>query len=127
MTFENYSSDGLKTYFQCELHKIRSLLLKIIQMKRDDIYIMLLGFGISVLTAFYFFSNRNELIMNKFVISINKSFHFNLAPMVGISFMAAGEFILWESQHNDKLIHFKAELVNQINRRLSGLPVDLKF
>jgi len=96
-------------------------------MKRDDIYIMLLGFGISVLTAFFFFSKRNELIMNKFVISINKSFHFNLAPLVGISFMAAGEFILWESQHNDKLIHLKAELVNQINRKISDLSIGLKI
>lgn len=96
-------------------------------MKRDDIYIMLLGFGISVLTAFFFFSKRNELIMSKFVISINKSFHFNLAPIVGISFMAAGEFVLWESQHNNKLIHLKAELVNLINRKISGLLTGLKF
>jgi len=96
-------------------------------MKRDEIYIMLLGFGISVLTAFFFFSKRNELIMNKFVISINKSFHFNLAPMVGISFMAVGEFLLWESQHNEKLIRLKAELVNQINKRTSSLPFSLKF
>ena len=88
---------------------------------------MLLGFGISVLTAFFFFSKRNELIMSKFVISINKSYNFNLAPMVGISFMAIGEFLLWESQHNDKLIRFKAELVNQINRKISGLPAGLKF
>jgi hypothetical protein len=96
-------------------------------MKKDDIYIMLLGFGISVLTAFFFFSKRNELIMNKFVISINKSFHFNLAPMVGISFMAIGEFLLWESQHNVKLIHLKAELMNQINIRTSTLTSGLKF
>ena len=96
-------------------------------MKRDDIYIILLGFGISVLTAFFFFSKRNELIMNKFVISINKSFHYNLAPMVGISFIAAGEFLLWESQHNEKLIYLKAELVNYINKKLSGLPSGLKF
>jgi hypothetical protein len=96
-------------------------------MKRDDIYIMLLGFGISVLTAIFFFSKRNELIMSKFVISINKSFNFNLEPLVGISFMAIGEFILWESQHNEKLIHLKAELVNQINKRTSSLPFILKF
>ena len=96
-------------------------------MKREDIYILLLGFGISVLTAFFFFSKRNELIMSKFVISINKSFNFNLEPMVGISFIAIGEFVLWESQHNNKLIRIKAELVNQINKKLSGLPDSLKF
>ena len=96
-------------------------------MKKDDIYIMLLGFGISVLTAFFFFSRRNELIMNKFVISINKSYNFNLAPMVGISFMAIGEFLLWESQHNKKLIHLKAELIHQLNKRTSSLIAGLKF
>jgi len=95
-------------------------------MKRDNINIILLGFGISVLTAIFFFSKRNELIMNKFVISINKSFHFNLAPMVGISFMAVGEILIWESQHNEKLIRFKAELVNQINNRTSSFHYILK-
>lgn len=92
-------------------------------MKRVEINIMLLSLGIAIFTALYFLSRRNVFIMNKCEISINKAFHFNLTPVLGISCMAIGEFFLWESQNNNRLIEIKAKLINNLKFRIQNSPV----
>jgi len=72
-------------------------------MKKDEMYILILGLGINIITAYIYFSNRNELIVNKFVITITKSFHLNCTPMIGILMLVAGELMLWESINNNQL------------------------
>ena len=94
-------------------------------MKRVEINIMLLGLGIAILTALYFLSRRNVFIMNKCEISINKAFHFNLTPVIGISCMAIGEFILWESQNNNTVIEVKTKLINNLKTKIAPLQIEL--
>jgi hypothetical protein len=94
-------------------------------MKRVQINIMLLSLGIAIFTALYFLSKRNVFIMNKCEISINKAFHFNLTPVLGISCMAIGEFFLWESQNNNRLIEIKAKLIHNLKLKLAPLQLEL--
>ncbi|MDD4969320.1 MAG: hypothetical protein PHT07_07800 [Paludibacter sp.] len=72
-------------------------------MKKDGIIVMLIGLGLTLLTAVFYTLNLNEIMMDKFVFTIGSSFHFNWAPMIGISIMAFGEFVLWQSQNNKNL------------------------
>jgi len=72
-------------------------------MKKDGITTMLIGLGITILEAVFYFTNGNDFLMSEFIIHFGKSFHFNWAPMIGICIMAFGEFILLESQNNKNL------------------------
>ena len=96
-------------------------------MKKDGIYTMLLGLVITIFTAFLFFSKNNEVLMNAFVITIYKTHHFNWAPMIGISIMAFGEYLLWESQSNNNLKEVMIKLMNKFHSRVSDLRLSLKF
>jgi len=88
-------------------------------MKKDDMYILILGLGINIITAYFYFSNRNELIVNKFVITITKSFHFNCTPMVGLLMLVAGEFIVWESKNNNQWSKIKTIFMSEIRLRFN--------
>jgi len=96
-------------------------------MKRDGITIMLVGLGITIITAILYFSKMNEPFMNKFVIEAGGSFHFNWAPMIGILVMAIGEFLLWESQSNADLKELKTKLVARFRLRISTIKLGLIY
>ena len=100
---------------------------KIVQMKKDDIYIMLLGLGIAMISASFYFSNRNGFIMNKFMISINKSFHFNCTPLIGITFMALGEIIIWQSKNNSNLNEYKNTFIQNLKVKTLEVQSTLKI
>ena len=95
-------------------------------MKKDELYIMLLGLGIALISASFYFSNRNEFILNKFVISINKSFLFNCTPVIGIFFMALGEFIVWESKNNNNLNEYKNLFIHIVKMKSLGVQSCMK-
>jgi len=94
-------------------------------MKKDGIQIMLVGLTLTILTAYFYFSKHYEVGMSKFVLTIGNSFHFNWAPMIGISIMALGEFILWESQTNMNMNDVRTKFKNKFYIRISTLR--LKF
>ena len=94
-------------------------------MKKDGITIMLIGLGITILTAVFYFTNQNDLLMSKFIVHFGKSFHFNWAPMVGICIMAFGEFILWKSQNNKNLNEVFIKFM--INSRLRFNDIQLEI
>ena len=83
-------------------------------MKRGTIIILFLSLAISVITVLAYFSKRNQFIMNKFVVVIIKSFHFNNTPVISISFLAIGEYLIWETQNNSEVMAVK----NRITERM---------
>jgi len=95
--------------------------LQLNHMKKDGIYIMLLGLAITILIAYFYFSKQHDYVMSKFVLTFGKSFHFNWAPMIGISVMAFGEFILWQSQNNKNLNEVKIKFLRKFKVRLSNV------
>ena len=88
-------------------------------MKRGTIIILFLSLAITIVTVLAYFSKRNQFIMNKFVIVIIKSFHFNNIPVVSISFLAIGEYLIWKSQNNSDVMAVKNKITERM-RLLSG-------
>ena len=95
-------------------------------MKREGIIIMLFSLGVTILAALSFFSNRNQFILNKFVLAIIRSFHFNSTPVVSISLIAIGECLLWETQTNTSLLIMKTRLNGILKKYLSVIQFDLR-
>jgi len=95
------------------------------QMKKDGITIMLIGLGLTILTAIFYFTNHNEYLMNKFIITFGHSFHFNWAPMIGILTMAFGEFILWKSQNNKNMSEVMDKFILKSKMMISTLKLEL--
>ena len=91
------------------------------QMKKVGITIMVIGLGVTILAAVFYFTKQNDLLMSKFIIHFGNSFHFNWAPMIGITIMAFGEFILWESQHNKNLNEVLIKYLNKSRRKFSDI------
>ena len=84
-------------------------------MKMEAIITLFLSMAITVLTALAYFSKRNQFIMNKFVIVLIKSFHFNSTPILSISFLAIGEYLLWETQNNSDVMDVKNKITDRMN------------
>ena len=96
-------------------------------MIRDGINFMWVGLGITLFTIYLYFSLNEEKITNKFVLSVNKSYLFNLAPMIGISLMIFGEFLVWETQNNKILREQKLKLLNSYKNKLMDLKIGNRF
>jgi len=96
-------------------------------MIRDGINFMLVGIGITLFTVYLYFSLNEEKITNKFVLTVNKSYLFNWAPMIGITFMIFGEFLVWETQNNKLLSDIKLKLTENLNKKLSDLKIGNRF
>ena len=88
-------------------------------MKRGTIIILFLSLAITIVTVLAYFSKRNQFIMNKFVIVIIKSFYFNNIPVISISFLAIGEYLIWETQNNSDAMAVKNKITERM-RLLSG-------
>ena len=93
-------------------------------MKKDGIGIMIFGLGLTILSAVFYFLNLNNFVMDKFVITIGSSFHFHWAPMIGISTMAIGEFLLWKSQNNKNLKEVGIKLLNKFKMSSSNFKLE---
>ena len=88
---------------------------------------MLIGLGITLFTVYLYFSLNEEKITNKFVLTVNKSYLFNWAPMIGISFMIFGEFIIWETQNNKYLNDIKLKLLKSYSKKITDLKIEIFF
>jgi len=97
------------------------------QMKKVGITIMVIGLGVTILAAVFYFTKQNDLLMSKFIIHFGNSFHFNWAPMIGITIMAFGEFILWESQHNKNLNEVLIKYLNKSRRKFSDIQQEIIY
>jgi len=94
-------------------------------MKRECLIQLFFTLVIVSITALTYFSKRNQLIMNKLVVAIVKSFYFNSTPVISISILAIGEYFLWESQTNKDLIQLKTRLTVQLRSMVSVIHLDV--
>ena len=96
-------------------------------MIRDGINFMLVGLAVFVFTVYLYFSLNEEKITNKFVLTANKTYLFNLAPMIGFTCLLFGEFIIWETQNNKYLNDIKLKLLKSYSKRLTDLKIENFF
>ena len=94
-------------------------------MKRDGINLLLHGLGIIIIAALFYLSKRNQFLMNKFILAIIKSFHFNSTPVISISVMAIGEYFLWETQNNNDVMAVKIKATKRFNLIVFRIQLDL--
>jgi len=94
-------------------------------MIKGGVNFVIAGICIILLTAYFYYSENEEKIRNKFVLSVNKSYLFNWAPMAGLTFIILGEFIVWESQNNKELKAIKVKIIDESRLRLSVIKFDL--
>jgi len=94
-------------------------------MIKGGVNFVIAGMVIIILAAYFYCSENEEKIRNKFVLSVNKSYLFNWTPMIGLTFIVLGEFIVWESQNNKELKALKVKFITESRMRLSFLKLDL--
>ena len=66
-------------------------------MKKAGIFIILIGLGLTIFTAFTFFTREKVVDIGKVEITRNKPHHLNWSPLIGIAVMGIGGGVLWQS------------------------------
>jgi hypothetical protein len=66
-------------------------------MKKVAILIILIGLGLSIFTAFTFFTREKVIDIGDVKITKNKPHNLKWSPLIGIAIMGAGGIILWQS------------------------------
>jgi hypothetical protein len=66
-------------------------------MKKAGIIIILLGLGLTIFTAFTFFTKEKVVDIGKVEITRNKPHNLNWSPLIGIAVMGIGGITLWQS------------------------------
>ena len=69
-------------------------------MKKVGIIIIIIGLGITLFTAFTFFTKEKVVDIGKLEISRDKPHHLNWSPLIGIAVMGIGGIVLWKSSRN---------------------------
>ncbi len=68
-------------------------------MKKTGILILVLGFGLTVFTAFSFFTKEKVVDLGKVEITRKKEHRLNISPLIGIAVMGLGGIILWHANN----------------------------
>jgi len=66
-------------------------------MKTTGIFIIILGLGLTIFTAFTFFTKEKVVDIGKIEISADKPHRIKWSPLIGIAVMAVGGIVLWRS------------------------------
>jgi hypothetical protein len=66
-------------------------------MKKIGIAIIILGLGLTLFTAFTFFTREKVVDLGKVEITREKPHSLNWSPLIGIAVMAVGGTLLWYS------------------------------
>ncbi len=66
-------------------------------MKQAGIIIILIGLGLTLFTAFTFFTKEKVVDIGKLEITRDKPLHLNWSPLIGVAVMAVGGGVLWLS------------------------------
>lgn len=66
-------------------------------MKTVGIIIILLGLGLTIFTAFTFFTKEKVVDIGPIEITENKPHRLNWSPLIGIAVMGVGGLVLWQS------------------------------
>jgi hypothetical protein len=66
-------------------------------MKKTGIVIIIIGLGITIFTAFTFFTKEKVVDIGAIEITKDKPHHLNWSPLIGIAVMGIGGVLLWRS------------------------------
>jgi hypothetical protein len=66
-------------------------------MKKVGIFILIVGLGITIFTAFTFFTKEKVIDIGAIEITKDKPHHLNWSPLIGIAVMGIGGVFLWRS------------------------------
>jgi hypothetical protein len=66
-------------------------------MKYAGILIIIVGLGLTIFTAFTFFTKEKVVDIGKLEITRDKPHHLNWSPLIGIAVMGIGGLVLWQS------------------------------
>jgi hypothetical protein len=66
-------------------------------MKKIGIIVFILGLGLTLFTAFTFFTREKVVDLGSVEITRNKPHHLNWSPLIGIAVMGIGGALLWQA------------------------------
>jgi hypothetical protein len=66
-------------------------------MKITGIIILIIGLGLTIFTAFTYFTKEKVVDIGKIEITRNEPHYLKWSPLIGIAVMAAGGVVLWKS------------------------------
>ncbi|MEI7662889.1 MAG: hypothetical protein WCK34_11840 [Bacteroidota bacterium] len=66
-------------------------------MKITGLIILIIGIGLTLFSAFTFFTREKVVDLGAIEISRDKPHHLDWSPLVGIFVMGAGGVVLWQS------------------------------
>jgi len=64
-------------------------------MKKAGIFIIILGLGLTIFTAFTFFTKEKVVDFGEVQITRNKPYHLSWSTLIGIAVMGIGGVVLW--------------------------------
>lgn len=68
-------------------------------MKKVGIIIIIIGLGLTIFTAFTFFTKEKVVDFGTVEITTNKPHHLNWSPLIGVAIMAIGGVVFWQSSN----------------------------
>jgi len=66
-------------------------------MKKTGIIIIIIGLGLTIFTAFTFFTREKVVDIGKIQITRDEPHHLNWSPLAGIAVMVIGGAVVWLS------------------------------
>jgi hypothetical protein len=66
-------------------------------MKNAGIIVITLGIGMTIFTAFTYFTREKVVDIGSVEITANKPHHLNWSPLVGIAVMGIGGILFWQA------------------------------
>ncbi len=66
-------------------------------MKKIGFAIIILGLGLTLFTAFTFFTKEKVIDLGKVEITREKPHRLNWSPLIGIAVMAVGGVLIWQA------------------------------
>jgi hypothetical protein len=65
-------------------------------MKKAGIVVLIIGIGLTIFSAFTFFTKEKVVDIGKVEITRDKPHHLNWSPLIGIAVMGIGGVLLWQ-------------------------------
>jgi hypothetical protein len=65
-------------------------------MKKAGIVVLIIGIGLTIFSAFTFFTKEKVVDIGKVEITRDKPHHHNWSPLIGIAVMGIGGVLLWQ-------------------------------
>jgi hypothetical protein len=73
-------------------------------MKATGLVLLLIGLGLTVVTAFNFFTKEKVVDLGSVEITRNEPHHISWSPLIGVVIMGIGGVILWQGSKITKSI-----------------------